>query len=170
MQPGSRAPAPLSDSVVRATLSIWAAMERRTRLPIEGRSMWPQLRDGEQVLVRHGGAEPRTGQVLVLLDRGRTVAHRTVCHRIVMRRRMSGQVHLRTKGDTNLGLDPGWIEPGGIVGVVEGVVVDGRVAKRFGLDGAAARGIAALSLVTLIAYWPIQWLKRVAAAAGPSHP
>jgi len=155
MQPGSRAPAPSSDGVLLATISIWAAMERRTEMPIAGSSMWPQLRDGERVVVRHGGPEPRTGQVLVLLDRGCTVAHR-----VVMRRRAGGRLLLRTKGDANLGLDRGWIDPAGIVGVVERVAVRGRVIGRFGLDGVAARCIAALSLVVSIVFWPISWIRR----------
>jgi hypothetical protein len=161
MQRGSRAPAPPSDGVIRATLSIWAAMERRTEMPVEGRSMWPQLRDGERVMVRHGGAEPRTGQVLVLLD-----CRRTVGHRVVMRRRAGGLLRLRTKGDTNLGLDPGWIDPASIVGVVEGIVVHGLVRGRVGLDGAVARGIAALSLVLAVVFWPIRWFGRVVGRDG----
>jgi hypothetical protein len=155
MQPGSRAPAPTSDDLMRATISIWAAIGRRSEIPIAGRSMWPQLRVGERVVVRHGGAEPRTGQVLVLLDRGRTIAHR-----IVMRRRADGRLLLRTKGDANLGLDRGWIDPAGIVGVVEAVAVRGRVLGRFGLDGVAARCIAALSLLVSIVSWPIRWIRR----------
>jgi phage repressor protein C with HTH and peptisase S24 domain len=64
--------------LTRIALELWADLERRTELPVQGISMWPVLRSGERIVVRHGGAPPRLGQVIVILHGERVLAHRVI--------------------------------------------------------------------------------------------
>ena len=112
--------------------------------------------------VRHGGAQPEVGQILVFLDDERTVAHR------VIRRRASGrQASYRTKGDTCLTADPSWVAEDRIVGVVEGVVEGDVIVKRRGLDGRWGAFLAALSRVQGILFSPLRLITdRMAGGQG----
>lgn len=126
--------------LVRIALELWADVERRTELPVQGFSMWPVLRSEERILVRHGGVPPKIGQVIVVLD-----GQRVLAHRVIQLRRKGRQILLRTKGDTCLAPDPGWFETTRIVGVVEGVLTGDAIKSRLGLDGWWARILARLS-------------------------
>ena len=68
-------------ALTRIALELWADIGRQTRLPIQGRSMWPVLRSGEWVEVRHGGALPEIGQIIVFLHGKSAIAHRVIQRR-----------------------------------------------------------------------------------------
>lgn len=143
--------------LTRIALELWADLERRTELPVQGYSMWPVLRSGERIVVRHGGAVPQIGQVIVILHGDRVLAHR-----VIQRRRQGREFVLRTKGDTCLGPDPGWADPGRIVGVVEGVMQGEVITRRTGLQGPWARFLAVLSRSLSILCSPFHalWIRQ----------
>ncbi|HKQ98775.1 MAG TPA: S24/S26 family peptidase, partial [Candidatus Polarisedimenticolia bacterium] len=118
------------DNVLQWVLSKWADQQRRTELPVSGSSMWPVLRSGERIVVRHGGRPPVVGEIVVFLQQERTLAHR-----VIRRRGSAAEFQVRAKGDFTLVADPGWLGPDRIVGVVESVVRGGHARRRFGLRG-----------------------------------
>jgi hypothetical protein len=121
-------------------VGFWAESGKRTELPALGLSMWPAIRSGDRVTVRHGGARPQVGQVIVMLLDGRPVAHRVIdC------RETDGAFEVRTKGDFALVADSGWTGPDRTVGVVEEIARRGVVLRRPALDGRAARLMARAS-------------------------
>jgi hypothetical protein len=128
------------DNVLQWVLSKWAEDQRRTELPVAGSSMWPVLRSGERIVVRHGGRPPEVGEIVVFLQQERTLAHR-----VVMRRGAGDRFELRAKGDCTLVADPGWLGPERIVGVVEAVVRGGQAYGRMGLGGSLGAVLAFLS-------------------------
>jgi signal peptidase I len=130
--------APVGAALVRSVLDFWAARGRRTDLPILGTSMWPVLRSGQTITVRHAIDGIRVGQVVVILQEGRTIAHR-----VIAVRRTGHGAELRTKGDSTFAADPGWAGVDRIVGVVEAVA--GSPAGRIGLSGISGWMIARLS-------------------------
>jgi hypothetical protein len=152
--PESDDPGGAPDNVLQWVLSKWAEQQRRTDLPVSGSSMWPVLRSGERIVVRHGGLPPKVGEIVVFLQNERTLAHR-----VIKRRGDGSDFALRAKGDCTLVADPGWLGPGRIVGVVEGVVRDGRVQARAGLNGRLAAAIARLSALQGILAEPIHRLR-----------
>lgn len=126
--------------LIRCAVGLWAEHGRRTEWPALGVSMWPSIRTGDHVVVRHGGAEPEVGEVVVVLHEGRPLAHR-----VIERRQSSGGFEVRTKGDLTFAADPGWFGPDRTVGVVEQVVSRGRTLLRPPIHGRTARRIALLS-------------------------
>jgi hypothetical protein len=142
--------------LTRIALELWADLERRTELPVQGISMWPVLRSGERIVVRHGGAPPRLGQVIVILH-----GERVLAHRVIQWRQQGRQFALRTKGDTCLIPDPGWVDPSHVVGVVEGVKKGEVIGRRSGLDGAWARTLAMLSRSVSVLFSPLHalWIR-----------
>jgi signal peptidase I len=141
-------------AITRIALEMWAEIGRRTRLPVQGFSMWPVLRSGELVSVRHGGALPEIGQIIVFLDGQKAVAHR------VIQRRLAGrQILFRTKGDTCLTADRAWASPDSMVGVVEGIVARDVIVKRFAMGGRWGRFLAVLSRVQGLLCTPLQFIR-----------
>lgn len=126
--------------LIHCAVAIWAERGRRTELPAIGVSMWPAIRTGDRVIVRHGGAEPEVGEVVVVLLEGRPLAHR-----VIERRRSHGGFEVRTKGDLTLAADPGWFGPDRTVGVVEQVVRGGTTIRHPPIHGRMARLMARLS-------------------------
>jgi len=137
-------------AVARVALDVWAEEGRRTALPVQGVSMWPVLRPGDEVSIRHGGPPPEPGEIVVIFSTSRTVAHR-----VVARRASATGWLLQTKGDSNLSADRGWVEPGQVVGVVEGVLRSGRPIRRAGVSGRSARLLARLSRILGIVLFPL---------------
>lgn len=133
---GGQDPAP-PQNVLQWVLAVWAEQGRQTELPVRGMSMWPLLRSGERIAVRHGGAPPAVGEVVVFLQEQRTIAHR-----VVATRTRGTSFELRTKGDFTLTVDPGWVGPERLVGVIEGIRRDGAVRRRPGLQGLPGSAIA----------------------------
>jgi len=137
-------------AVARVALDAWAEQGRRTVLPVQGFSMWPVLRPGDQVSIRHGGAPPEIGDIVVIRS-----ATRTVAHRVVACRADPAGWRLQTKGDSNPIPDRGWVGADRIVGVVEGVVRSGRPVRRAGISGGLARLLARLSRIQGIVLFPV---------------
>jgi hypothetical protein len=129
-----------AETLARAVIDLRAQAGQRTTLPVEGWSMWPVLRPGQNLVIRHAGEPPRFGDVAVIRVDSRTIAHRVIGTRLT-----ANGVYLRLKGDFNLLADRGWVGPGCLLGVAEGLERDGNAASRFGLCGRRARLIAALS-------------------------
>lgn len=130
------------EDLIRCAVEFWAERGRLTELPAEGFCMWPSIRSGDRVTVRHGGASPEIGQVIVRILEGRTTAHR-----VIDRRQIGGTIEVRTKGDLTLAADPGWIGPDRTVGVVVAITRQGVALGRRQLEGRAARVLAAASRV-----------------------
>ncbi len=150
------------DNVLQWVLAKWAEDQRRTELPVSGSSMWPVLRSGERIVVRHGGRTPAVGDIVVFLQ-----ADRTLAHRVIRRRGEGADFALRAKGDCTLVADPGWLGPERIVGIVEAVVRDGRRRRRPGLGGFTGAALAFISGLQGTLAEPIHRLRvRRARAAG----
>jgi hypothetical protein len=130
------------EDLIRCVVEFWAEHGRLTELPAEGFCMWPSIRSGDRVTVRHGGASPLVGQVVVRILEGRATAHR-----VIDRRQVGDTVEVRTKGDLTLAADPGWIGPDRTVGVVVAITRQGVALGRPQLEGRAARVLAAVSRV-----------------------
>lgn len=129
-------------AVARAVFDLWADAGRRTSLPAEGLSMWPILRPGDRLVIRHGSNPPSIGDIVVLWSGDGTIAHR-----IVARRTVGACVQFRTKGDLSLVADPGWVPEERIVGIVEGVSRRGVTVHPPGIGGPWARVRARLSRI-----------------------
>jgi hypothetical protein len=129
-----------AETLARAVIDLRAQAGQRTTLPVEGWSMWPVLRPGQNLVIRHAGVPPRFGDVAVIRVDGRTIAHRVIGTRLT-----ANGVYLRLKGDFNLLADRGWAGPGCLLGVAEALEEDGGAVPRFGLRGPGGRLIGALS-------------------------
>ena len=127
-------------ALLELALGLWASLGRRTVLQARGYSMWPAIRTGDQITVRHGGAIPEVGQVVVVQTGARSLAHR-----VISRRPSGGQFEVQTKGDFTLVADPEWSGPDRLVGVVESVARAGRIVRRPGIEGRAAWLMAIVS-------------------------
>jgi hypothetical protein len=146
---------PAQENVLQWVLAVWAEQGRRTGLPVRGMSMWPLLRSGERVVVRHGGASPRVGQVVVVLQGRRTIAHRVIAVRM-----RAASFEVRTKGDFTLVADPGWFGPDRLVGVIEGIECRDGLRQRTGLQGFTGRCVARLSRLQGALCTPLRALRR----------
>jgi phage repressor protein C with HTH and peptisase S24 domain len=71
--------APLPGHVLEAVLDVWGQAEEQHFIPITGNSMLPLIRDSDHVLVAHGCAGVRRGDVVVFRHESRLVAHRVLC-------------------------------------------------------------------------------------------
>jgi signal peptidase I len=71
-------PVPLPGYVLEAVLDAWGQAGEQHFIPITGRSMVPLIQDGDHVLVAHGCAGVRRGDVIVLRREGRLIAHRVL--------------------------------------------------------------------------------------------
>ncbi len=66
-------------SITEAVLEIWAERKARNRLKIAGNSMFPLIKDGDSVLVEHGAAGIRRGDIIVFRRGNDLAAHRVLC-------------------------------------------------------------------------------------------
>lgn len=133
----------LPASVLEAALGIWGQAGRQQFIPITGRSMLPFIQDGDRVLVAHGCADVRRGDVVVFRRGGRLIAHRVL--RIYHRR--SERVFI-TKGDHIRRFDPP-VNANEIVGRVLAVERGGR---QMALDATAWRVVGWLIAVNTLAW------------------
>ena len=140
-QDADRGPPP--HSVIKATLDVWGQAGEQHLVPIAGHSMRPSIHDGDRVLVAHGWAGVRRGDVVVFRQAGKLVAHRVV--RITDG--AAGPTFL-TKGDNTPRFDPP-LSAGEIVGRVLAVERDGRHVV---LDTAAWRMVGWLIAVGTLAW------------------
>jgi len=137
--------APLPAYVLEAALDVWSQVGGQHLIPITGRSMSPSIQDGDLVLVAHGYADVRRGDVVVFRHEGRLIAHRVLCV-------YGGDVGptFVTKGDNVFQFDPP-LKAEEIVGRVLSVERGGR---HMSLDTAAWR-----TLGWLIAVGTLAWTK-----------
>ena len=105
-----------SESVVGTALHFWAKRGKRSTVKISGNSMWPLFKDGSTVVVEHGSAGLRFGEI-VLFQRGEIL----IAHRIVRISRRSGRRFFITKGDRSLRYDRQRLEEDHILGRVIGI-------------------------------------------------
>ncbi len=113
---------PPPDHVLEAALDAWGQAGGRHLVPITGRSMLPLLREDDRVLVAHGWAGLKRGDVVVFRQPDRSLA----AHR-VLRIHHSGQAGpiFFTKGDNTPNFDPP-LNASQIVGRVLSVKRGGR--------------------------------------------
>lgn len=64
--------------IKEAVLSIWKEQGRQSRLPVNGRSMEPLLRVGDEIEVEHAHAPIRFGDLILFERGGGWVAHRVI--------------------------------------------------------------------------------------------
>jgi len=82
-----------------------------------GQSMWPFIRDGHRLIVRPAtGREIKPGDIIVYRFCGALV-----CHRVVKKRVLSGEVYFLARGDGTAGA-PEKVYPAMVVGLVCGIV------------------------------------------------
>lgn len=142
------------EDLIHCVVELWAERGRSTELPTVGFSMWPSIRSGDRVTLRHGGASPEIGQVVVRILEGRPTAHR-----VIDRRQAGDAFEVRTKGDFTLTADPGWIGPDRTVGVVVEIARQGVALRRSRFEGRAARLLAAVSRFQGTVCAPLQRLR-----------
>jgi hypothetical protein len=92
---------PLPHSILEATLDLWSQAGQRHFFPIVGNSMFPLLQEGDQVLVVHGSADARRGDIIVFRQGETTIAHRM----LYSRKSVAGLVFI-AKGDNVPQADP----------------------------------------------------------------
>jgi len=120
-----------SEAALDAALRLWQTTGRRHTIPIEGSSMLPLLRHGDQVAVAHGLDDLRRGDVIVFRRGDRLVAHRLL---------KTGRQTFITKGDHTLHLDA----PVPAAAVLGRVIGMRRGARFAALDTPAWRQAGAL--------------------------
>lgn len=106
---------PPTATLLKATLNAWSRTQGQHWLPITGRSMHPLLQEGDHVLVVHGHANVRRGDIAVFQQGGKLIAHRVIG--------ISGSgmaARFVTKGDHTLHFDPP-VDPDRMVGRVVAV-------------------------------------------------
>ena len=91
----------MQDPVLDTVLNVWTLAGEKHYIPITGRSMFPLIRNGDQVLVAHGCAGIRRGEVIVFRHDGKLIAHRV----LRISKNEAGHMFL-TKGDNVLQFDP----------------------------------------------------------------
>jgi signal peptidase I len=120
MESSSANPPSLPSHVVEAALDAWGQAGERHTISISGQSMLPVIHDGDRVLVTHGCAGVRQGDVIVFRLNGLLVAHRVLHIK-------SGDDGLTfvTKGDNTGQVDP-QVSSREIVGQVLAIERDGQ--------------------------------------------
>lgn len=145
----------LPDHVLEAALDVWSQARSRHVIPITGSSMLPLIWDGDHVLVAHGPAGVRRGDVIVFRCEGRLVAHRVLC--------IYGDdtgITFVTKGDNALHLDP----PVNADEMVGRVLSVRRGKQSMSLDTPAWRRLGWLIAVSTLA-----WIKLYAQGRDLKH-
>jgi len=110
----------LPDYVLEAALAAWGQAGEQHTISISGKSMVPAIHDGDRVLVAHGCAGVRRGDVLVFRLDGLLIAHRVLC----IKDGADGKKFV-TKGDNAGQVDP-HLSPREIVGQVLAIERDGQ--------------------------------------------
>lgn len=65
-------------SVSDVLLDIWNDVEKETTLHVSGRSMWPLIEPGDQVLIKHTRRRIRPGMLIAFRQNNRIIVHRVV--------------------------------------------------------------------------------------------
>ena len=87
--------------IVESMLEIWQREGKQHLIPVQGCSMFPLVRDGDEVLITHGYDMVRPGDIVVFRQTGKLFAHRVI--RIY---NADGKVVFLTKGDNSVVYDP----------------------------------------------------------------
>lgn len=87
-----------SPTIADATLKFWRRSQKSHWHPVQGISMWPFLKHGDQVLVSPNLEKLTVGDVVVVRFPRRILVHRIV--------KMNGKNEIITWGDFNLHPDP----------------------------------------------------------------
>jgi signal peptidase I len=135
--------APLPGHVLEAVLDVWSRTGEQHFIPITGNSMLPLIQDGDHVLVAHGCAGVRQGDVVVFRREGRLIAHRA----LRIHDSSTGPTFV-TKGDNASQFDPP-LSTDEIVGRVLAVERGGRYMS---LDTAVWRVLGWLIAVSTLAW------------------
>ena len=93
----ARLPEPILDVV----LDLWAQAGSKHEIPVSGNSMWPMLREGDQIRLLHGAADLRCGDIVAYQDK-----ERLIIHRLIRRIEASGKTLYLMKGDNAAAMDP----------------------------------------------------------------
>lgn len=91
----------LPRSILEAASDLWDQAGQQHFFPIAGSSMFPLLQEGDQVLVAHGSADARRGDIIVFRQGAITIAHRM----LYSRKTVAGLVFV-AKGDSVPHADP----------------------------------------------------------------
>lgn len=145
--------ASLSDTLLEATLNIWSQARRQHLIPITGRSMLPLIQEGDRVLVKHGCADVRRGDVIVFRHEGRLIAHR-----VLRLDRSPSEAIFITKGDHAVRCDP----PVRAAKILGRVLTVQRDSRQMSLDTSLWRQAGRLIAVGMLAWtklyawsWPL---------------
>jgi cytochrome c551/c552 len=147
--------------VLEAVLETWGRVGEQHLIPIDGTSMLPLIRDAEQVLIKHGCANVRRGDVVVFRRADKLVAHRVLD---IFEDR--AQCTFITKGDNSHDLDA----PVSANQVLGRVLAVKRGDRQMSLDTALWRGlgwvVASAALVSTRACDSGRALNRPVVGAG----
>jgi signal peptidase I len=92
----------VQNSGLKAVLDLWSQTEALHSIPITGRSMLPLIKNGDHVLVVHGCADVRCGDVVVFRYEDKLIAHRV----LQIYKDIAGHHTFITKGDNAPRCDP----------------------------------------------------------------
>ena len=114
---------PAAEACLAVAMQIWGERGERVRCELEGDCMVPQLRPGDELEIRLGGAEPHLGDVvMVATPRGRLV------QRIVCMKREAGRCMVLLKPDRRWEFHP-WTPAADLLGAVISVRRGGRMRR-----------------------------------------
>jgi hypothetical protein len=133
---------PRRGPIPRSVLDAWSRATVPHFIAVSGSSMLPLVRDGDHVLVAHGFAGVRRGDIVVLRREGRLIAHRVL--RIYGGN--AGSTFI-TKGDSVYRLDP----PSSADQVLGRVLAVRRKGRHLRLDTPAWRMFGWLIAVKMLA-------------------
>ncbi len=134
-------------------MDLWGQAGGQHFIPITGRSMLPLFQEGDRVLVAHGRAGVRRGDVIIFRRKGSLIAHRVL--RIY--HRQSEPVFI-TKGDNAAHFDPP-LHAGEVIGRVLAIEREGR---RMPLDTTAWRIVGWLIAASTLAWTQLYgWGRRL---------
>lgn len=130
------------------------ASGRSFRLRVRGQSMFPWIRDGDEIQVAPVAVDQvRVGDI-VFFRRGRLL----LAHRVIRRLGGGETVQWVTRGDNHLQDDGPINLPADLIGRVEKVY---RGRRTIALDRGLARVVGRLAARYRVAHWVLLWVGRV---------
>jgi signal peptidase I len=139
--------------IFQATLELWGQAGTEHLIPITGDSMLPLIREGDQVLVTHGGTNLQQGDVVVFRQGGKTVVHRV----LRVKSGQTGSTYI-TKGDNVWRVDA----PVKASEIIGRVLVIKRGNRSVSLDTPHWRKLGRLTaFVMLVMATPYGWCRAL---------
>ncbi|WP_347273584.1 signal peptidase I [Candidatus Kuenenia sp.] len=120
----------ISDEVLHAIVNVWDQTNERFAIPIVGRSMYPLIREGDNVLVECGYSQIRRGDIIAFRSENKLIVHRV----LTISEKGTGFSFI-TKGDNVPHADP-VVSHSEIIGKVSAIK---RGEKMLSLDTFAGR-------------------------------